>query len=178
MIVGMKNLSGREERHIREHPRTSCGCAASGLRREMSLEPKLHPLASHDLPSFITLPGETDSLMVIVTVTLIVLVISLGVLYLNVHSLPERMSHRSSQVQAGIVSVLCILALFTHNQVLWLMAILLAFIRIPDFETPLQSISESLRDLTVQKAPAPEAVTAIAPPEPTLPEPTVEKQEG
>ena len=28
------------------------------------MEPKLHPLASHDLPYFITAPGETDRMMV------------------------------------------------------------------------------------------------------------------
>lgn len=142
------------------------------------LEPKLHPLAAHDLPSFITAPGETDSLMVIVAVFLVVIVISLGVLYLNLHSLPERMSHRTSQAQAGLVAVLCLLALFTHTQIFWVMALLLAFIRIPDFETPLQSISDSLKRLT--DPPAPAAVTSVemALTEPPLTDTVVEKREG
>jgi hypothetical protein len=35
------------------------------LHRETRLEPALHPLASHDLPYFITAPGETDRMMVV-----------------------------------------------------------------------------------------------------------------
>jgi hypothetical protein len=56
-------------------------------------------------------------------------------------------------VQAGIVAVLCLLALFTHNHVFWIIAILLAFIRIPDFETPIYSISDSLKRLAYPPPP-------------------------
>lgn len=117
------------------------------------MEPKLHPLASHDLPPFITPPGSTDTLMVVTGVVLLLVVISFGVLYFNLHSLPERMAHRANQVQAGIVAVLCLLALFTHNHVFWIIAILLAFIRIPDFETPIYSISDSLKRLAYPPPP-------------------------
>ena len=145
------------------------------------MEPKLHPLASHDLPSFITAPGQTDTLLGVTAVFLVLIVVSLGVLYLNIHSLPERMSHRTSQAQAGLVAVLCILALFTHNQIFWVMALLLAFIRIPDFETPIQSMSDSLRRMTAPHAP-PSAMpqTEIALPEPTpIPTgPVAEQREG
>ncbi len=127
------------------------------------MEPKLHPLASQDLPSFITAPGETDTLLGIVAVFLVVIIISLGVLYLNLHSLPERMSHRTSQAQAGLVAVLCLLALFTHTQIFWVMALLLAFIRIPDFETPLRSISDSLKQLAVPPEPLPATSVMAAP---------------
>jgi hypothetical protein len=142
------------------------------------LEPKLHPLASHDLPSFITAPGQTDTLMGVTAVFLVLIVVSLGVLYLNIHSLPERMSHRTSQAQAGLVAVLCILALFTHNQIFWVMALLLAFIRIPDFETPIQSMSDSLRRMTTP--PSAMRQTEIASPEPTpIPtNPVAEQREG
>ncbi|MCX7287439.1 MAG: hypothetical protein NTW20_07705 [Rhodobacterales bacterium] len=132
------------------------------------MEPKLHPLASHDLPSFITAPGQTDTLLGITAAFLVLIVISLGVLYLNLHSLPERMSHRTSQAQAGLVAVLGLLALFTHNQIFWVMALLLAFIRLPDFETPLQSISDSLRRLI----PAPEQPPSAAQAGTALPEAT------
>ena len=113
----------------------------------------IHPLAAHDLPSFITAPGETDTLMVAVAIFLVVTVISVGVLYFNLHSLPERMSHKASRVQFEIVAVLGLLALFTHNHVFWIMALLLAFIRIPDFETPLYSISDSLRRMSGEGEP-------------------------
>jgi len=108
----------------------------------------IHPLAAHDLPSFITAPGETDTLMVAVAIFLVVTVVSVGVLYFNLHSLPERMSHKASRVQFEVVAVLGLLALFTHNHIFWIMALLLAFIRIPDFETPLYSISDSLRKMS------------------------------
>ena len=108
----------------------------------------IHPLAAHDLPSFITAPGETDTLMVAVAIFLVVTVVSVGVLYFNLHSLPERMSHKASRVQFEVVAVLGLLALFTHNHIFWIMALLLALIRIPDFETPLYSISDSLRKMS------------------------------
>ena len=142
------------------------------------MEPKLHPLASHDLPSFIMAPGQTDTLLGVTAVFLVLIVVSLGVLYLNIHSLPERMSHRTSQAQAGLVAVLCILALFTHNQIFWVMALLLAFIRIPDFETPIQSMSDSLRRMTAPPSAMPQ--TEIASPEATpIPtNPVAEQREG
>jgi hypothetical protein len=118
------------------------------------LEPVLHPLASHDLPYFITAPGETDRMMVVTGIFLLLIIISVGVLYFSLHSLPERLSHRTNQVQAGIVAVLCLLALFTHNHTFWIIAILLAFIRIPDFETPIYAISDSLQRLAQTAPPA------------------------
>lgn len=120
----------------------------------MRLEPALHPLASHDLPPFITAPGQTDTMMVVTGIFLLVIIVSIGVLYFSLHSLPERMSHRTNQVQASVVAVLCLLALFTHNHVFWIIAILLAFIRIPDFETPIYSISDSLKRLAHPPTPA------------------------
>lgn len=118
------------------------------------MEPVLHPLASHDLPSFITAPGETDTLMVVTGVFLLTIIVSLGVLYFSLHSLPERMSHKTNQVQASVVALLCLLALFTHNHAFWIVAILLAFIRIPDFETPIYAISDSLKRLAQNTPPA------------------------
>jgi hypothetical protein len=159
---------------------------------ETHLEPVLHPLASHDLPYFITAPGETDRMMVMTGIFLLLIIISVGVLYFSLHSLPERLSHRTNQVQAGVVAVLCLLALFTHNHVFWIIAILLAFIRIPDFETPIYSISDSLQRLAqstppsapvaevaapviVDSAPAP---VAEADPPSETPAPDVGKREG
>ena len=87
-------------------------------------------------------------MMVVTGIFLVVIiVISVGVLYFNLHSLPERMAHKANHVQAGIIALLCLMALFTHNHLFWIIAILLAFIRIPDFETPIYSISDSLKRL-------------------------------
>jgi hypothetical protein len=127
------------------------------------LEPVLHPMASHDLPPFITAPGQTDTMMVVTGIFLLVIIIAVGVLYFSLHSLPERMSHRTNQVQASIVALLCLLALFTHNHAFWIVAILLAFIRVPDFETPIYAISDSLQRLA-QSTPPLAPVAAVAAP--------------
>ena len=66
----------------------------------------LHPAASHHLPSFITAPGETDVLMVVMAVILGFSVLMFGVLFFWLHSLPERMAHRSHKLQFEIVAVL------------------------------------------------------------------------
>ena len=66
----------------------------------------LHPAASEHLPSFITAPGETDVLMVATAIILAVSVLLFGILFLRLHSLPERMAHRSHKLQFEIVSVI------------------------------------------------------------------------
>ena len=137
------------------------------------MEPVLHPLASHDLPSFITAPGETDQMMVVTGIFLLVIIVSIGTLYLSLHSLPERMAHKANHVQSGIIAVLCMIALFTHQHIFWIIAILLAFIRVPDFETPLKSISDSLERIAPAPGPALAAAggTAALPGEPPPPAP-------
>ncbi|MDQ0348986.1 hypothetical protein [Ancylobacter vacuolatus] len=102
-----------------------------------------HGAAIEHLPFFITAPGSTDILMVIATITLIGSVLLAGVAFLHVHSLPERMAHRGQKLQFEVVAVLCLLALFTHNHALWVIALLLAFVDLPDFGTPLNRIARA-----------------------------------
>lgn len=100
--------------------------------------------AAHDhLPFFITPPGSTDGLMVVAAITLIGAVLMAGVLFLHIHSLPERMAHKGQKLQFEIVAVMCLLALFTHAHVLWVAALLLAFIDVPDLVSPLNRIARS-----------------------------------
>ena len=108
----------------------------------------MNPLAPHYLPSFITAPGESDWLMTVMAVFLIVVVVSVGLIYLRLHALPEHMAHRTSKVQMQFVAVLALLALFTHNHVFWIAALLLALIELPDFSTPMNSIALSLEKLS------------------------------
>jgi hypothetical protein len=103
----------------------------------------LHPAASHHLPSFITAPGETDVLMVIMTIFLVVAVLAFGLLFLRLHTLPERMAHKSQKLQFEIVAVLGLIALFTHMHIFWVIGLILAFIEFPDFGTPLRRIAGS-----------------------------------
>jgi hypothetical protein len=102
-----------------------------------------HPAASHHLPMFITAPGETDVLMVITGIFLLLAVLAFGILFLRLHSLPERMAHKSHKIQFEIVAVLCLIALFTHMHIFWIAALLLAIIDLPDFGTSLSRIAGS-----------------------------------
>jgi hypothetical protein len=114
---------------------------------EELLSDQLNPLAPHHLPGFITAPGETDVLMVVMGVFLIVAVLVVGNFYLHLHTLPERMAHKSQKLQFEIVAVLCLLALFTHVHIFWIAGLLLALIDLPDFSTPLSSIASSVEKI-------------------------------
>ncbi len=94
---------------------------------------QLHPAAAHNLPAFITAPGETDVLMVVMAVFLGLSVVGFGVLYFRLHSLPEQIAHKGQKVQFEIVAILGLIALFTHMHIFWIAGLLLAFIDLPDF---------------------------------------------
>jgi hypothetical protein len=111
---------------------------------ENCMSEPLHPLAPHDLPGFITAPGDTDILMVVIGIILIAAVLGVGNLYLHLHTLPERMAHKSQKLQFEIVAVLGLLALFTHNHLFWVIGLFLAMVDIPDFGTPLRRIAGSV----------------------------------
>jgi hypothetical protein len=107
----------------------------------------LHPSAPAHLPAFITTPGDTDVLMVVVGVVLIAAVLGVGNLYLILHTLPERMAHKSQKLQFEIVAVLGLLALFTHNHLFWVIGLFLALVDLPDFGTPLRQIAGSVEKI-------------------------------
>ena len=128
----------------------------------------LHPQATHHLPSFITPPGETDVLMIVTAVFLLSAVIGFGVLFLRLHALPEHIAHGSHKVQMELVSVLCLIALFTHMHIFWIAALILAFIEIPDFGHPLRRIAGSVEKIAgVEPGASGEAPAAIAAHAPT-----------
>ncbi|MCG6860744.1 MAG: hypothetical protein LJE70_05630 [Chromatiaceae bacterium] len=114
----------------------------------------LHPAAVHHLPPFVTAPGETDVLFVAMAIFVLLAVIGIGIFYFKIHALPEQMAHRGQKVQFEIVSVLALLALFTHNHAFWIAALLLAFVPLPDFTTPLRSIAHSLDRMAAGPEPA------------------------
>lgn len=107
-----------------------------------------HPAAIDHLPVFITEPGQTDYLFVGVVIFLLLAILIIGNLYFQLHAVPERMAHRTSKVQMEIVAVLALISLFTHNHLFWIAGLLLAFVQIPDFSTPLYSIAQSLGRLS------------------------------
>ena len=74
---------------------------------------------------------------------LIPVVFGVGVLFLRLHTLPERMAHGSQKLQFEIVAVLGLLALFTHIHLFWVAGLILALIDLPDLGTPLRRIAGS-----------------------------------
>jgi hypothetical protein len=89
------------------------------------------PAAPDHLPSFITAPGNTDVLLGVMAIILLLFVLMVGVLYFRLHALPERFAHKA--VQFEIVCVLALLAMFTHMHIFWIAGLLLALIDFPDF---------------------------------------------
>lgn len=111
-----------------------------------------NPVAPDHLPFFITAPGDTDVLFNITMVFVLLSVVFFGIVFLTIHSLPERMAHKSKKVQLDIVAVLCLLALFSHEHVFWVAALLLAFIDIPDFSTPFHRMVTAVETIAEQQA--------------------------
>src|SRR3984885_5213933 len=107
----------------------------------------LHPAAPDHLPGFITAPGDTDTLMVVIGIILIGAILLVGNFYLHLHTMPERMAHKSQKFQFEIVAVLGLLALFTHNHLFWVIGLFLAMIDLPDFGTPMRSIAGSVEKM-------------------------------
>jgi len=104
-------------------------------------------MAPHHLPGFITAPGETDVLMVVTSFILLAAVLGIGLLFLRLHTLPERMAHKSQKLQFEIVAVLGLLALFTHMHIFWVAGLLLALIDIPDFSGQFGRMANALERL-------------------------------
>jgi hypothetical protein len=114
---------------------------------ESCVSEALHPAAPHHLPAFITAPGDTDILMVVIGIFLVGSILMVGNLYLHLHTLPERMAHKSQKLQFEIVAVLGLLALFTHIHLFWVIGLLLAMVDLPDFGTPLRRIAGSVEKI-------------------------------
>ncbi|MDK1373311.1 MULTISPECIES: hypothetical protein [unclassified Sinorhizobium] len=143
----------------------------------------LHPAAVDHLPVFITAPGQTDVLFNVMIVFVLVLVFLVGIFYLRLHALPEHMAHGASKAQLQIIGVLALIALFTHNHLFWIAALILAMIEFPDFASPIRSMARSLariarrEDRADERAPLPSGETISEPP-PAVPPPEAPRGEG
>jgi len=125
----------------------SLAAQSASAADEAATQPYHAALTDH-VPGFITAPGQTDYLFIIVIVLILVMVLVIGNLYFQLHAVPERIAHQTNKVQMEIVAVLALISLFTHNHIYWILGLLLAFIRIPDFSTPLYSMARSLLRLS------------------------------
>jgi hypothetical protein len=117
------------------------------------LTEQLHAMTPHHLPFYIAKPGETDVLMIVMGVFLVLAVLGIGNVYLRLHSLPERMAHKGQKLQFEIVAVLGLLSLFTHNHIFWIAGLLLALVDLPDFTTPLSNIAGSVERIADSEDP-------------------------
>ena len=114
------------------------------------------PAAPHHLPWFITTPGESDGLSTAMVVFVIVAIFLIGTLFLYLYQLPMQYSRRGRRihkVQAEIVAVLALIALFTGTPLFWVAGLLLALVQLPDLWTPINSMAQSLRVLATQSRP-------------------------
>ena len=103
-----------------------------------------NPAATDHIPWFLASPDGSDGMMIATALIVAIVVFMLGVVFFRLHSLPERMAHKSQKLQFEIVAVLGLLALFTHVHLFWIAALLLAMIDLPDFSTPLRNIAGSV----------------------------------
>jgi hypothetical protein len=95
--------------------------------------PPRHPAAIDHVPGYIASPGSPDILLGVMAAVLAGAVLGAGVLFFWLHSLPERLVHKSTKVHLDIVAALALLSLFTHMHIFWVAALLIALVKIPDF---------------------------------------------
>ena len=96
--------------------------------------------------------ADSDPLMIVMAVILIVVILIAGVLYFKLHAVPEHIAHGKNHTQVQLIAVLTILALFTHNNIFWVAALVLAVVEFPDFLAPLKSIAKSLEIIAKSKS--------------------------
>lgn len=88
----------------------------------------LPPEALEFLPFWVTGPGGTDGLKIVVGIVLILVLAGFGALYFTIQAIPDRMASGAHKIQVQFVSVLGLISLFTMNNALWIAAILIAAI--------------------------------------------------
>ncbi|MFW5833320.1 MAG: hypothetical protein ACOCYE_04390 [Pseudomonadota bacterium] len=128
----------------------------------MTTSAELHPMAPAHLPAFVGGPDGSDPLFGFVVAFVLVAVLLLGNFYLKLHSLPDMMAHRANSTQYQVIGILTLLALFTHNNLFWVAALLLAALKLPDFATPLYSIARSLERWRGRGTPQPTTSTSTS----------------
>lgn len=128
--------------------------------------PSAHPMATGHIPSYVTAADGSDFLFTFMVYFTIGLIFLIGIAYFTLHALPERMAHTNNHPQFQLVGILAILALFTHNNIFWIGAILVAGFQIPDLASPLRAIAEAIRE----RGQRPETPPA----EPVVPDPAIQ----
>ncbi|SHF01417.1 hypothetical protein SAMN05444279_11434 [Ruegeria intermedia] len=123
----------------------------------------IHPMATGHIPSYVTQADGSDFLFTFMVFFTVGVVVLIGVGYLTLHSVPEKMAHENNHPQFQLVGILALLALFTHNGIFWIAAILVAGFQFPDFAAPLRSIADAIRSLAPGRGLPPEPEAPPAP---------------
>ncbi|WP_299968703.1 hypothetical protein [uncultured Roseobacter sp.] len=104
-------------------------------------------MAPTHLPPYFAGADGSDQLFTIMVIFLVLAILLVGVAYFTLHALPERMAHKGNSAQLQLISILVMVALFTHNNIFWIIALVIAAFRPPDLITPLNSMAQSLQNL-------------------------------
>ena len=104
----------------------------------------LHPMATGHIPTYVTAADGSDYLFTFMVFFTVGIVILIGVAYFTLHAIPEKLAHKSNHPQFQLVGILSLLALFTHNGLFWVAAILVAGFQFPDFSSPLRAIADAI----------------------------------
>ncbi len=107
----------------------------------------IHPMATGHIPSYVTKADGSDFLLTFMIIFTVGVIVLIGVAYFTLHSIPEKMAHETNHPQFQLVGILALLALFTHNGIFWIAAVLVAGFQFPDFAAPLRSIADAIRSL-------------------------------
>jgi len=106
-------------------------------------------MSTEHIPGYLA-GANSDPLMIAMAIVLVISILVAGVLYFKLHAVPEHIAHGKNHAQMQLIAILTILALFTHNNIFWVAALVLAVVEFPDFLSPLKSIAKSLE--TIAKA--------------------------
>lgn len=77
-------------------------------------------------------------------VVVLLVFIAVVVLYFSLHTVLERMVHKHISTQLQAIAVLAGFALFAHDNLFWVAALLLSVVRFPVYVSPINSIADSL----------------------------------
>jgi hypothetical protein len=99
--------------------------------------------------------------MVVAGIILLLAVVGFGILFLRLHSLPERIAHKRQKLQLEVVAILCLIALFTHIHLFWMAALLLAVVELPDFSGLLGRMAAALERMAGRRGRDPAADASI-----------------
>ena len=108
----------------RLEPRLRCSPVLQSGLGLLFMTDQINPLATHYLPPFITAPGQTDALLVRDRHFLMVVIFFWHRLPCGCTACQSAWPITARSCKFEVVAILCLLALFTHNNLLWGIALI------------------------------------------------------